>query len=177
MLSRLMPEERLALLLGAIYIFLNLIWKELYDRYWIFAAIPHLIFWIVVLAFAIDRAASARHKDHLPPQRRRAAVAIPLVLGSLWFVETFVGVTPRLLAASSLALRSEEMADAQSKAGPGRAASIPYLEGIPDGGVKIIRYAEGNPKDLSQAEQLRLTGERIHGCKRIGRQDWLCGYD
>ena len=107
----------------------------------------------------------------------RAIVVIPLLVVGAKVVDVAIAPGERLAAVASLALRSSEMQTAQRKAGPGRAAAIPYMAGIPDGGAALIRHSGGNPESLPLREHSRLIGETIHNCRGIGRIDWICGYD
>lgn len=51
-----------------------------------------------------------------------------------------------------------------------------YMEGVPDGGVAIIR-SDRDPTRLATAEQLAMVGEDINRCRPLMGRDWLCGYD
>lgn len=175
---RLLPEERLALLLGATYLLLDASWWWLYTQVWIGVVILSLLFWILAISFAIGRGIDAWKEPELPRRHRaRRIIAMPLTLLAVGSLVWTLAPGARLAAAVSLKLRGEEMRRAQTLVGPGRAAAIPYVECIPDGGIALVRYAGGDPALLPQSEQLRLTYERIQDCKPIGASDWMCWFD
>lgn len=66
--------------------------------------------------------------------------------------------------------------NAQALGGPPPTAVI-YREGIPDGGVAIVRSPGRDPTGLSQRLMLDLTGERIKSCELISDTDWSCYFD
>ncbi|NJC05687.1 hypothetical protein GGQ97_001480 [Sphingomonas kaistensis] len=172
------PEERIGIGLTLVAVALGLGGAYLYQRFWVLSFVPVLLLIIVVIGFAIGKSIDAIKERELPARLRwRKAVAVPLMVGGFWTLDALTGLTSRASALGYLLANQDAMIAAQRDAGPGLAASIPYLQGVPDGGIRIIRHAGGDPADLSQAEHLRLTGERIQGCRRIGRRDWTCSYD
>ena len=178
LLTRLKPNELIGLVLAVIYLLLNAAWAWLYTRFGIGAIVPFLLYWIVAISCVFGRGIDAWNEPGLSRgATMRAILAIPLLVVGAKIVDVAVSPGDRIAAAIALSQRAEEVQLAQIEAGPGRAAAIPYLQGIPDGGVKLIRHAGGDPVRLSAEEQLRLTGERIGGCASIGGDDWICGYD
>ncbi|GLR47860.1 hypothetical protein [Sphingomonas astaxanthinifaciens] len=178
MSRRLLPADKVAIGLGLMYLALKIGWAALYDRLWIGAGLIEGLFWILVLAFGLSHFIEAiRSAEPGLASRWRTAVSLPIVMTGLVLLNGATAAPARLSAALSLAARSSEMHFAEKAAGPGRAAAMPWVEGIPDGGVAIVRYASGNPVDLAMNEQLRLTGERIRHCRTIGPNEYICGYD
>ena len=55
--------------------------------------------------------------------------------------------------------------------------AILYREGIPDGGIAIIRSPGQNPEEFDQPVMLELTGERIKSCTSLSDRDWSCHFD
>lgn len=55
--------------------------------------------------------------------------------------------------------------------------AVVYREGIPDGGVAIVRLPGRNPERLGQGVMVDLTGERIRSCRPISNSDWSCHFD
>lgn len=55
--------------------------------------------------------------------------------------------------------------------------AVVYREGIPDGGIAIVRSPGRNPEGLTQAAMLELTGERIKSCEPVSDSDWACHFD
>jgi hypothetical protein len=55
--------------------------------------------------------------------------------------------------------------------------AVIYREGIPDGGVAIVRLPGRNPEGLNQGTMFKLTGERIRSCRPISNSDWSCHFD
>lgn len=178
MLKRLTAEEKIGLAFFAAAMILAGLWPWLYNRIGIGAILPAALYWLLALGFSIGRGIDA-WKDPDAPRRRkvRRMAAIPAAVVAALIVNTALAPGERLAAKLSLAQRQAEMKVAQRKAGWGRAAAIPYVEGTPDGGLALIRYTCGDPAKLLPREHLRLTGERIRACRRIGLDDWLCSYD
>tara|TARA_B100001057_G_C22734909_1_gene905399 strand:+ start:140 stop:670 length:531 start_codon:yes stop_codon:yes gene_type:complete len=55
--------------------------------------------------------------------------------------------------------------------------SVIYVEGVPDGGIAIIRSPLRNPTGFTQSEMVELTGERIKSCDQLDARDWACRFD
>lgn len=55
--------------------------------------------------------------------------------------------------------------------------SVIYVDGVPDGGIAIIRSPLSNPTGFTQREMVELTGERIKSCNRLDDRDWACRFD
>lgn len=178
MTIRLLANEWIGLGLALTYLFLGFAFVWLVEQISLFAILLYLLYWIVALACIFGRGVDASEERHLSRAHKvRAILAIPLLVTGAKVVDVAFAPGGRLAAAIALGQRSGEMRAAQREAGPGRAAAIGYQEGIPDGGVKLIRFAAGNPEDLPVEEHLRLTGERIKGCGPLGAEDWICSYD
>jgi len=54
---------------------------------------------------------------------------------------------------------------------------LPFREGIPDGGLAIIRTDLLRPDRLPQSSMVNLVGERIHYCDKIRQVYYRCAYD
>lgn len=55
--------------------------------------------------------------------------------------------------------------------------AVVYRQGIPDGGIAIVRSPGRNPEGFTQAVMLELTGERIKSCEPMSDTDWACHFD
>lgn len=55
--------------------------------------------------------------------------------------------------------------------------AVLYSEGIPDGGIAIVRSPGRNPEGFTQTVMLDLTGERIKSCEPVSDIDWACHFD
>ena len=55
--------------------------------------------------------------------------------------------------------------------------AVVYREGVPDGGIAIVRSPERNPEYFAQDVMLDLTGEHIRSCQRLSEIDWSCHFD
>lgn len=55
--------------------------------------------------------------------------------------------------------------------------AVVYREGIPDGGIAIVRSPRRNPEDFRQSVTVDLIGERIKSCESVSETDWACHYD
>ena len=178
MLRRLQANTWIGAALAAIYLILCAFWVWLYNRFWIFGGLAFLLFWIVALSTVFGRGIdAAKNPDLSSGAKMRAIIAIPLFLLAAKVVDVEWSLGVRVAARIAIEGRSAELEEAQRKAGAGQAAAIPYMEGVPDGGAALIRYAGGNPAKLAWAEQSRLVGENIYLCRTIGRSDWICWYD
>lgn len=176
-MRRLIPEEKIAIGLTLMAMALGLASAWLYQRLWILALVPSLLFFILFIGFALGRGIDAIKEPDLSRELRwRKGLAIPLLVGGFWVLDYATGLTSRTSALIALSAREDEMREAERAAGPGRPAAIRYIDGIPDGGAAFIRWNR-DPSLLPVGEQIELVGENIHRCRRIGRRDWLCGYD
>lgn len=175
---RLLPTERWALFLLSALIALRFVWDPLVRGLWILAFVPLGLAWLVGLLLALFGLGWALRDHDLWHDRVRAAAAMPL---ALILAVLLGGVASdagrRASAALHLATHDSQMAAAQAREGAGNPALLPYIEGVPDGGVAIIRSSSLRPEELPGSEQLRLTGERIRHCGAIGGDDYVCGYD
>ena len=169
------PGERIAATLFVLLMSSVLIDDWMLRRLWVFWKIPLAILWASALIFAVIYVGVSLRDGEGWARKVRGAVAIPLVMaGAALLLLSGAG---RVVAASVfLFAHGEEMEIAQARAGPGQAVAIPYLEGVPDGGVAIIRSAI-SPGALPVHVQMRLTGERIRSCRPILFAAFVCGYD
>ena len=55
--------------------------------------------------------------------------------------------------------------------------AVVYREGIPDGGIAIVRSPGRNPEGFTQAVMLGLTGGRIRSCEQVSDTDWACHFE
>ncbi|MBX7482611.1 hypothetical protein [Qipengyuania qiaonensis] len=56
-------------------------------------------------------------------------------------------------------------------------SAVTYWEGMPDGGIAIVRSPGRDPATLPQTKMLDLTGERIKSCRALDAQLWSCHFD
>ncbi|UUR08062.1 hypothetical protein [Sphingomonas glaciei] len=177
MMARLIPEEKIGIGLTLLAMALGLAGAYLYQRFWILSFIPFLLLFIVFLGFAIGKIIDAtKDRDLAPSLRWRKALAVPLMVGGFWAVDGLTALTSRTSAQAFLFSHREAMNAAERKVGPGQAVAMRYLEGIPDGGVAIIR-SDLEPTRLPVQRQLELVGENMNRCRPLLGRDWLCGYD
>ena len=94
-----------------------------------------------------------------------AALIIAVLLNSVVY-DAFTKRQMQMFAKS----HSEELV------GPSPRAVV-YREGIPDGGIAIVRSPGRNPEGFTQGVMIALTGERIKSCKPISSSDWSCHFD
>jgi len=109
------------------------------------------------------------------PDKLRSALAVPLALIGAALLSV-LGVGRVLEASVFLIANQANMEVAQPEAGPGQPAALRYIEGVPDGGVAIIR-SPVPPRALPVKVQMRLTGERIRTCRPILFAAYPCTYD
>lgn len=177
MLKRLIPEEKIGLGLTLVAVSLGLAEAYLYQRFWVLSGIPSLLLFIVFLGFTIGKTIDAiKDRDLLPSLRWRKALAVPLMVGGFWLLDGLTGFTSFASAQAFVFKHRDAMLVAEQKAGPGQAVAMRYLDGIPDGGVAIIR-ANLEPTRLPTKRQLELVGENINRCRPLLGRDWLCGFD
>lgn len=177
MLRALIPEEKIGIGLTLVAIVLGLSWAFLYQRLWVLSLLPSLLLFIVFMGFAIGKSIDANKEPELPVRLRwRKALAIPFMVGGFWTLDALTGLTSRVSAQAFLLANRDAMTAAEQKAGPGRAVAMRYVEGIPDGGVAIIR-SDLNPTLLPTSEQRGLVNENISCCRPLLGRDWLCGFD
>jgi len=173
----LLATERTAVVVFCLLVLGAALGAELYRRLWVLALLLTALLWLIALSMMIANLVSAIRDNGLTSRERvRSGAAVPLAI-ALFLLLSWVAALPERAAASLyLTFHQAQFAVAVSHAGPTQAAAIPYLEGVPDGGVAIVHSPVVRPEQLSQEEQVRLTGERIHRCRRIVGA-WLCGYD
>lgn len=170
--------ERAALFLLTVLVLVRFVWDPLIRSLWVFAFVPLGLAWFFGLLLALFGIGWAFRDHDRWNHRLRAAAAMPLALiGALLFSGVASDAGRRTFAGLHLATHQSEMAAAQARAGVGNPASLRYIEGIPDGGVAIIRSSASRPETLPNTEALRLTGERIQRCSTIGGDDYVCEYD
>ena len=177
MLKRLIPEEKIAIGLTLIAASLGLSGAFLYQRFWVLSFVPSLLLFIVFLGFAIGKIIDAiKERDLAPARRWRKALVVPFLVGGFWTLDTLTALTSRTSAQAYLFTHRDAMDAAERRAGPGRAVAMRYIEGVPDGGVAIIR-SNIDPTLLPTSEQLGLVNENINRCRPLLGRDWLCGFD
>jgi hypothetical protein len=175
-LQHLLPAERLALGIFAALITTSVLGAVLYRNFWILGSALVALVWVVAVLLALFNVLfAARDSGVSPSTRLRSAIAIPLALAAAYTLQFRVGIGPRAAASVHLAMHADQMRSAPLAAAPGRAASLRYLEGVPDGGSAIVT-SRTDPTKLSTSEQLRLTGERIEDCLAIVG-GYLCSFD
>jgi len=175
--ARLLPAERTAVVIFCLLLLGAALRAELYRRLWVLSLLPIGLLWLIALSLTVANLVSAVRDDGLTrAERMRKGAALPSAM-VLFLLLSWVAALPERAAASVyLAMHKLELAAAIGQAGPEQAAAIPYIEGVPDGGVAIVHSPVVRPDRLSQEEQSRLTSERIRGCRRI-IGGWLCDYD
>jgi hypothetical protein len=177
MLKRLIPEEKIGIGLTLMAVSLGLAGAYLYQRFWVLSFIPILLLFLVFLGFTIGKIIDAiKDRDLSPSLRWRKALAVPLMVGGFWLVDGLTGFTSVASAQAFVFAHRDAMLAAEQKAGPGEAVAMRYLDGVPDGGVAIIR-ANLDPTKLPTKRQLKLVGENINRCRPLFGRDWLCGFD
>lgn len=173
--SGLLPNERFAGIVFSLLLVTSFIEAAAYRSLWIFGAAMILLIWAFAIGVAIIKCSLAlRDPDLRGSIKVRAAAAMPLAVIAALVVGRLIG--PPVEASIYLAFHLDDMHRAQIAAGPNRPAAIHYVEGIPDGGVAIIR-SRIPPNELESDEQVRLAGEDIHRCYRIVPDAWACGFD
>jgi len=175
--GRFHPTERAALVIFSLLFASTFVEGWLYRQFWIlgFGALA-LLWFAAILAALVYTTVAIRDPALTGDARTRAVAAVPAALALVLFSKFGLDLGSRAEASGYLLIHSSEMRRAQERAGPMRPASINFLQGIPDGGEAIIRW-NGDPTQLAQTDQVKLTGERIKRCSRIVPDAWLCGYD
>ena len=131
--------------------------------------------WLIALliaAFVATKAIFARPRWHPSGLRMKVGRVLPSVA-------LFVGVAVSWAATTELAnarMRAFAAEHSHELAGPG-ARAIVYREGVPDGGIAIIRSQNRKPTEFSQALIADLVGERVQSCRRLDDRDWACRFD
>ena len=167
--------EKVALGLFVILVASVLIHDWMLRTIWVFWLIPLLLMWGTAVLLAIFNIGFGLRDGEGWARKTRGAVAVPLALGCAALL-SITGVGRVVAASAYFYWHHGEMDLAQAKAGPGQPVALPYLEGIPDGGVAIIRSAVP-PRTLPVKVQLRLTGERITFCRPILFGAYACAFD
>lgn len=171
---RLLAAEKYAIFAFLLLCLLNFADAEIYSRFWVLGMGVVALVWVIVLIVAVASVIWA-FKDHHPPlDALRAAAAMPIAIVVAILTAPLATWCAGLLY---LNLHESEFVSARLSAPPGTAAAIPYIQGIPDGGVAIIETRGFRPETLPQTEMLRLTGERIKRCRPLRGDYYLCGYD
>lgn len=175
MKSRLLPSERIAIVVLAVLMVPTFFSATLYRAFWFLGPLL-LLLWGLALLIAVFHVGFALKDPHDGTAARlRAALAVPASVAVATALHLGVALGPRVEASAYLLSHSAGMDAAQREAGAGQPAALPYLEGVPDGGQAIIRSSEP-PNNLPGEEQYRLTAGRITGCDRIIPDAWLCRY-
>lgn len=169
------PGERIASVLFAVLIASILIHDWMIRAMWVYWLIALALIWGVAALLAIFNIGFSLRDGEGWVRKVRGAVAIPLaVICAALMSMTGVG---RVVAASAFHLvHRAELDRAQAQAGFGAPVALNFIEGIPDGGVAIIRSSVP-PVNLPVRVQLRLTGERIRFCRPIIFAAYACNYD
>ena len=170
----LLRVEKLAICAGLLLFATGLAGPYLFQRLWVFWILIVGLIWLMVLGLAASSVISAARDADAETPRLRAGLAFPLAIATVFLLGA-LGVPSWTSAWIHLQLHSAELAELESRTA-GKPIAIDYVDGIPDGGAKIIR-SQTDPQRLPVSEHLRLTGERIHSCRKLTRRDWLCGYD
>jgi hypothetical protein len=153
------PGERVALGLSVLLIVSILIHDWMIRSIWIFWLIPLVLLWGSGLLLAVFNFWFGLRDGQDVPRKLRGALAVPAAVLCATLV-SLSGVGQVVAASAFLAAHRSDMAQAEAKAGPGQPAALRYIEGVPDGGVAIIR-SPVPPRTLPVKVQLRLTGERF----------------
>lgn len=131
--------------------------------------------WFIIAAIAACTAiATLFFKPDHHPSRLRMQLGRTLPLVSL-IVALLLNSTIHS-ALSTRQLRTFAQLHSKELIGDPPRAVI-YREGIPDGGVAIIRSPGQNPEGLSRSVMTDLTGERIKTCSAMNDSDWVCHFD
>ena len=165
--------EWTALASAALLLSLRFFSDWLYIEFWFLGALLTFVVWVVaglVAVFSIGWA----FDGHEHPVRR--GLAMPLTLLLVFFLSHPVGSFGRLVFARMEIAENRHLIEAEAALNPGRAISIPYIDGIPDGGVAIIRSAV-DPRSLPAEERMRLVGETMHHCSSVKEGYFACSYD
>jgi hypothetical protein len=174
---RLHSTERSALVIFAVLFLSTFVEAWLYRKLWIGSLVVLLFVWMVALMIAVLKVGDALRDDDLDGRRRiRVLASVPSAILIVLVSKFGLQLGPRTEASLYLMWHSDELRQAEIKAGSGQAAAIPYLSRIPDGGTSII-HSNVPPYQLSSAEQLRLTNEHITGCLRLIHDAWICDHD
>lgn len=177
MLKRLIPEERIGIGLALVALALGLAWATLYQRFWILSFLPWLLFFIVLIGFALGRGIDAVKDRDLPSNIRwRKGLAIPLIVGGVLMLDTLTERTFETSARLFLWTHQDELDAAEPKAGPGRPVALQFIQGVPDGGVAMIR-SKVDPTRLDDGWHRWLVSEPINECRKLRGRDWLCWFD
>lgn len=142
----------------------------------LFTALPlwQLAWLLIALLAAVAALATLflrpdHHPSHLRMNLGRILPLAALILAGL-------SSTAILDAFAKREMRAFAQLHSAHLAGPPPRAVI-YREGIPDGGVAVVRSPGRNPESLPQAAMIDLTGERIKSCEPLSETDWSCHYD
>ena len=137
------------------------------------------LFWTVawaIIGFVAFCAALAtlffKPDQHGANWRRHIGRALPLIAMAIALPLNWAAMD--MLAKRDL--RSFAQSHEQALSGPAPRA-VTYREGIPDGGIAIVRSPGHNPERFSQVVMVELTGERLRSCNAISDMDWACRFD
>ena len=169
------PGERIAAVLLVLLIGSILIHDVMIRSIWVLWIIPLALLWGSAALLALFNIGFSLRDGDGVSRKVRGAVAIPLAL-TCAIVLSLAGVGRVVAASAYLYAHRGEMDAAQAEAGPGQPVAMRYLEGVPNGGVAIIRSTVP-PRALPMQVQLRLTGERIKFCRPILFAAYACTYD
>lgn len=133
------------------------------------------ICWAVIAVVALCAAvATIFLKPAFHPARLRLHAGRTLPLAGL-----LAGIVLGSVAMDTISTRQQRtFADQNENALAGIAPrAVVYRQGVPDGGIAIVRSPKRNPEGFTQATMIELTGERIKSCQRISETDWSCHFD
>jgi hypothetical protein len=118
--------------------------------------------WVTAPLLAIIHTAGAVRDPEIEGRRRvRAIASAPIAIALVLASKFGLSLGQRLEASAYLMFHRDEMMEAERRAAPGEAAEIKFVEGIPDGGLAIVRWHK----------------EPIRNCRRIWPRAWLCHYN
>ncbi|WP_448659420.1 hypothetical protein ACPVPU_02900 [Sphingomonas sp. CJ99] len=139
------------------------------------AMILWYIFWALALFGAFCGAVAAlvlKPDRHPSPVRQMAGRFLPIAALLLAIILTLtLGEVIEMNRKLAFAAAHE-----QALSGPAPKA-VTYVEGIPDGGVAIVRSPGRNPVTFDQSLMVDLTGERIRSCNALDDRNWSCHFD
>lgn len=164
-------EEKIAILLFVLLFLLAVAQAELYRRFWLLGIFATGLVWFVVIAWSLVRIPEALTRHEGSVMRFRSVAAIPIAILAVWPLSPAAYWCAAYL---HVVTHQSELDAARAKAGPEVAVSIPYIGGVPDGGVAIVDSPRARPETLSPREQLWLTSGNIHSCWRLRGATYSC---
>jgi hypothetical protein len=166
-------EEKIAIAVFALLFVLAFAQVELYRRFWVLGVLGSGLIWFVVIAWAVVRIPEALHRHDAATMRFRSVATIPMAILAAWLLSPAAEWGAVYL---HLLTHQYELDAARAQAGPGKAVSIRYIEGVPDGGVAIIDSPLVRPEALTPNEKVRLTNGNMQSCWRLRGTIYACGF-